>query len=130
MAAGANWREVDQLISKGPSQRAARRCDVSRGRAPATVKKYEGIQPSGCSFWRLAAEGRTFCTVPENHFNCAVGADTHNIALSPDREKETAQTLKMMFDLGYVRPEEVPRDPALAKNPESHRLLPARRNAG
>ena len=33
--------------------------------------------------------------------NCAVGAYTHNIALSADREKETEQTSKMMFELGY-----------------------------
>jgi len=35
--------------------------------APAGVEKFEGTQPSGCSFWRLAAQGRTFYTVPENH---------------------------------------------------------------
>jgi uncharacterized protein (DUF169 family) len=58
-----------------------------------------------------------FYTTPENHFNCAVGAYTHNIALSPEREKETAQTLQMMFDLGYVKPEEVPRIPRLATAP-------------
>lgn len=85
--------------------------------APANIGRFEGTQPSGCSFWRLAAQGRTFYTVPENHFNCAVGAYTHNIPLSPDREKETEQTLKMMFDLGYVRPEEVPQIPRLAKTP-------------
>lgn len=66
--------------------------------APENVKKFEGTEPSRCSFWRLAAAGRTFYTVPENHFNYAVGAYTHNIALSPEREKETEQTLKMMFD--------------------------------
>jgi hypothetical protein len=44
-----------------------------------------------------------------------VGAYTHNIALSPEREKETEQRLKMMFDLGYVKPEEVPQIPRLAK---------------
>jgi hypothetical protein len=55
---------------------------------PAGVKKFEGRQPSGCSFWGLAAEGRTFYTIPEIHFNCAVGAYTHNIALSPERKKE------------------------------------------
>jgi uncharacterized protein (DUF169 family) len=55
--------------------------------------------------------------VPENHFNCAVGAYTHNITLSPEREKETEQTLKMMFDLGYVKPEEVPQIPRLAAAP-------------
>jgi uncharacterized protein (DUF169 family) len=55
--------------------------------------------------------------VPEDHFNCAVGAYTHNIALSPEREQETGVTLKMMFDLGYVKPEEVPQIPRLAKAP-------------
>jgi uncharacterized protein (DUF169 family) len=85
--------------------------------APAGVAQFSGTEPSGCSFWRLAAAGRVFYTVPENHFNCAVGAYTHNIALSPEREKETEQTLKMMFDLGYVKPEEVPQIPRLAKTP-------------
>jgi uncharacterized protein (DUF169 family) len=86
---------------------------------PANVSRFEGSEPSGCSFWRLAAAGRTFYTVPENHFNCAIGAHTHNIALSPKREKETEQTLKMMLDLGYVKPEEVPQIPRLAKTPKA-----------
>ena len=51
--------------------------------------------------------------------NCAVGAYTHNIALSADRAKETKQTSKMMFELGYVRPEEVPQIPRLAKGPKA-----------
>lgn len=49
----------------------------------------------------------------------AVGAYTHNIAMSADREKETEQTLKMLFELGYVRPEEVPQIPRLAKGPKA-----------
>jgi uncharacterized protein (DUF169 family) len=85
--------------------------------APADVEKFSGSVPSGCSFWRLAAEGKTFYTVPENHFNCAVGAYTHNITLSPERENETGQTLRMMFELGYVKPEEVMQIPRLAKVP-------------
>jgi uncharacterized protein (DUF169 family) len=86
-------------------------------RAPDGVKQFEGSEPSGCSFWRLAADGKTFYTVPEDHFNCAVGAYTHNIGLSPEREQETGITLKMMFDLGYVKPEEVPQIPRLSKTP-------------
>jgi uncharacterized protein (DUF169 family) len=85
--------------------------------APNDVERFEGSEPSGCSFWRVAADGRTFYTVPENHFNCAVGAYTHNITLSPERESETGQTLQMMFELGYVKPEEVPQIPRLAKPP-------------
>jgi uncharacterized protein (DUF169 family) len=87
--------------------------------APTNVKNFEGSEPSGCSFWRLAAAGRTFYTLPQNHFNCAVGAYTHNIALSPEREKETEQTLKFMFELGYVKPEEIPQIPRLPKAPKA-----------
>jgi uncharacterized protein (DUF169 family) len=85
---------------------------------PDNVSRFEGTEPSGCSFWRLAADGQSFYTLPQNHFNCAVGAYTHNIALSPDREKETEQTLKMMLDVGYVKPEEIPQIPRLAKSPK------------
>jgi len=84
---------------------------------PAGIERFEGSEPSSCSFWRLAAAGKVFYTLPENHFNCAVGAYTHNIALSKEREKETEQILKVMFDLGYVKPEEVPQIPRLAKAP-------------
>jgi uncharacterized protein (DUF169 family) len=84
---------------------------------PESVRKFEGTEPSGCSFWRLAAKGQAFYTLPEHHYNCAVGAHTHNIRLSAERSDETAQTLKMMFDLGYVTPEEVPQIPQLPKTP-------------
>ena len=111
------WKLLEQRV--GAAVKLARRpVAVSfLEAAPAGVQRFEGTEPSGCSFWRLAAEGRVFYTVPENHFNCAVGAYTHNIALSPERERETEQTLKMMFDLGYVKPEEVPQIPRLPKAP-------------
>ena len=119
MSTSTNWRELEQRIVKviktGVRPVAVAFLDAE----PEGVKKFEGTQPSSCSFWRLAAEGRTFYTIPENHFNCAVGAYTHNIALSPVRKKETEQTLKMMFDLGYVKPEEVPQIPRLAKSPKA-----------
>ena len=119
MSASAEWKELAQRVATGI--KAGRRAVAVTflDAAPTGVTKFEGTEPSGCSFWRLAAEGLTFYTVPENHFNCAVGAYTHNIALSPEREKETEQTLKMMFDLGYVRPEEVPQIPRLAKSPKA-----------
>jgi uncharacterized protein (DUF169 family) len=117
MSRASNWDELEQRI--GAAVTLARRpVAVSfLESAPQNVEKFSGTEPSGCSYWRLAAGGQVFYTVPENHFNCAVGAYTHNIALSPAREKETEQTLKMMFDLGYVKPEEVPKIPRLAKTP-------------
>lgn len=113
----SKWKELEERIAK--TVKLARRpvAVAFLDAAPQGVQKFSGTEPSGCSFWRLAAEGRVFYTVPDNHFNCAVGASTHSIALSPEREKETEQTLKMMFELGYVRPEEVPQIPRLAKAP-------------
>jgi uncharacterized protein (DUF169 family) len=84
---------------------------------PAGVHHFSGTEPSGCSFWRLASAGRVFYTVPSDHFNCAIGAYTHNVPLSPDREKETEQTLQLMFGVGYILPEDVPGIPRLAKTP-------------
>ena len=119
MSAGTNWQALEQQIAKVVKSSVRPIGVAFLDEEPSGVKKYEGTQPSGCSFWRLAAQGRTFYTLPENHFNCAVGAYTHNISLSADREKETEATLKMMFDLGYVKPEELPQIPRLAKPPKA-----------
>ena len=84
---------------------------------PQGVTKFEGAEPSGCSFWRIAAAGKTFYTVPSDHYNCAVGSHTHNIPLPPERAKELAQTLSFMTDIGYIKMEEVPGIPQLGKMP-------------
>jgi uncharacterized protein (DUF169 family) len=114
----SNWSDLERRFRAGVKL-ARRPVSVSfLDSVPTNLARFSGTEPSGCSFWRLAAaDGGVFYTLPENHFNCAVGAYTHNIALSPEREKETEQTLKMMFDLGYVKPEEVPQIPRLAKAP-------------
>jgi uncharacterized protein (DUF169 family) len=117
MSGLAEWKGIEERIAGAVTLGRRPVAVAFLDAAPAGVARFEGTEPSSCSFWRLAAAGRVFYTVPENHFNCAVGAYTHNIALSPEREKETEQTLKMMFDLGYVRPEEIPQIPRLAKAP-------------
>ena len=119
MSATWNAKEMEQQI--GAVTKAARRpvAVTFLQEFPSDTQKFDGTEPSSCSFWRLAATGRTFYTVPESHFNCAVGAYTHNIALTPEREKETEHMLKLMFDLGYVKPEEVPQIPRLPKAPKA-----------
>src|SRR5690349_15418155 len=69
---------------------------------PAGVEKYEGVQPSGCSFWRLASQGRTFYTVAADHYNCPIGSHTHNIPLPPERAHELPDTLGFMTGIGYI----------------------------
>jgi uncharacterized protein (DUF169 family) len=88
-----------------------------RDAAPSGVEALAGTQPSGCSFWRLAAAGRVFYTVPSDHYNCPVGSYTHNIPLPKEREAELAGTLTMMVNIGYLRMEEVPGIPRLPSTP-------------
>jgi len=73
---------------------------------PSGVEKFSGSVPSSCSFWKLAAAGRTFYTVPSDHWNCPVGGYTHN-TLTADRMPELQQVLSLMGDIGYIRMEEV-----------------------
>ena len=84
---------------------------------PEGVAKFEGTVPSGCSFWSLAAKGRSFYTVPSDHFNCPIGSYTHAIDLPPERTAELEQTLSLMTSVGYVRMEEVPAIPRLSRTP-------------
>jgi uncharacterized protein (DUF169 family) len=126
MMMGTSWKDLETRISSAVKLPRSAVAVGFLDAAPAGLEKFEGTQPSGCSFWRLAASGKSFYTVPENHFNCAVGAYTHSIPLSAAREKETEQTLKMMFDLGYVKPEEIPQIPRLAKTPAAIAYAPLR----
>src|SRR5687767_7016242 len=84
---------------------------------PEDVERFTGLQPSGCSFWRLAAAGRVFYTVPEDHYNCPIGSYTHNIPLPAARQHELTDTLSLMGEIGYLRMEEVPGVPRLPRTP-------------
>jgi uncharacterized protein (DUF169 family) len=86
-------------------------------RPPADVPKFDGSVPSGCSFWRFAGSGKSFYTVPSDHFNCPIGSHTHGIALPSERQKELSDTLNFMSQIGYVRMEEVGKIPTLPKQP-------------
>jgi uncharacterized protein (DUF169 family) len=76
-------------------------------RVPEGIARFEGSEPSSCSYWRLAAAGRTFYTVPSDHWNCPIGGYTHN-TLTAERMPELQQVLGLMSEIGYVRMEEIP----------------------
>jgi uncharacterized protein (DUF169 family) len=85
---------------------------------PEGVPAYAGeAVPAGCSFWQLARQGRSFYTSQADHYNCAVGAHTHGIALPPERQGELANTIGFMVSAGYLRLEEVPAIPTLKQAP-------------
>ncbi len=88
-----------------------------RDEAPNGVERLAGPQPSGCTFWSLASDGRVFYTAPEDHYNCPIGSYTHHIPLPREREHELNDTLSLMSDIGYLRMAEVPNVPRLPKTP-------------
>lgn len=104
----ANYPELELRLTQ-PLKLARRPVAVTfRESPPPGVAQFTGTMPSGCSFWRLAAEGRTFYTVPGDHYNCPIGSYTHNIALPPDRAPELEQALGLMAGAGYIKMEEIP----------------------
>jgi uncharacterized protein (DUF169 family) len=84
---------------------------------PEGVDKFDGVVPSGCTFWRLAADGSTFYTVAGDHYNCPVGAYTHNIPLPESRAAELPQVLSIMMGVGYLKEDEIPGIGRLAGTP-------------
>jgi uncharacterized protein (DUF169 family) len=84
---------------------------------PVGVGAWSGAVPAGCFFWKKAQEGQIFYTTPSDHYNCAVGAYTHNIALPAERSGELEQTVGFMVGNDYIRMEEVPGIPTLPATP-------------
>jgi uncharacterized protein (DUF169 family) len=111
------YREIEQKFSQALGLRKRPVAVKFQAAPPAGVSKFEGAEPSSCSFWRLAAAGKTFYTVASDHYNCAVGSHTHNIPLPPERAQELEQTLSFMTGLGYIKMEEVPGIPRLSETP-------------
>jgi uncharacterized protein (DUF169 family) len=109
--------------------------------APAGIPRVADVGPSGCSYWKRAAEGHTFYTEEADHYNCPIGAYTHGIDLPAERAQELEGVVTTMIQLGYLRSEEVagiPRRPGgfrvavyapLAETPVEPEVVLVRGNA-
>ena len=75
---------------------------------PDNIPHTEKVEASGCTYWRRAAEGKTFYTEASDHYNCPIGCYTHNVALPDAQMEELESTLGLMGELGYITMEEVP----------------------
>lgn len=75
---------------------------------PAGVPHVPSAGPSSCTYWKRAADGQTFYTEAQDHYNCPVGAYTHGVDLPPAQMNELQGVVGTMVNLGYLRSEEVP----------------------
>jgi uncharacterized protein (DUF169 family) len=93
---GLTWPPVAVAFQAGP---------------PSTLPRVEQPGPSGCTYWKLAAEGHAFYTEATDHFNCPIGSYTHGIDLPPAQSQELEGLMGTMLQLEYLRQEEIPAIP-------------------
>jgi uncharacterized protein (DUF169 family) len=79
--------------------------------APADLPGVEAAGPSGCTYWKLAAEGKIFYTEAADHYNCPIGSFTHGIDLPPAKAQELEGLVGTMIGLEYISQEEIPTIP-------------------
>lgn len=115
------WTEVDRRLSALLSLDAPAVAVSFVAAPPAGVRRFLGVAPSSCSFWSVAAgapaEKSAFYTLPADHYNCPVGAYTHNVDLPADRAHELPDVLGVMASLGYLNMDEVPAIPRWRASP-------------
>ncbi len=90
-----------------------------RKNAPAGVVRFAGDEPSGCSFWKLAAGGMTFYTIPGDHCRCALGRYTHGFPRLPGHDGELENAISMLSSSGYIKMEELHSMPHLREAPQA-----------
>src|SRR3990170_4666522 len=112
-----DYRRLEQRFTDALGLRGRPVAVAFRDAPPPGLPKFTGTEPSGCSLWRIAGSGRSFNTVPADHYNCAIGSHTHGLPLPPGRTQELDQTLSFMTGVGYLRMEEVPTIPRLPATP-------------
>jgi uncharacterized protein (DUF169 family) len=90
-----------------------------RDKPPVGVTKFAGSEPSSCSFWRLAARGMTFYTVPHDHCNCVLGSYMFNYALPAERAQELKSTVSQLTDIGCLKTGELSSIPRMQQAPNA-----------
>ena len=75
---------------------------------PAGIPRIESAALAGCSYWKLAADGRTFFTLASDHYGCPIGSHTHGIDLPEETAKQLEGLVGTMVQLEYINMAEVP----------------------
>lgn len=96
---------------------------------PSLARWAGGPVAAGCVFWDRAMEGRSFYTLPADHWNCAVGSHTHKIGLPADRTNELSATIGFMVETRYLDAGEVAEIPTLDRAPAAVAYAPATSDA-
>jgi uncharacterized protein (DUF169 family) len=120
---------MDARVTKASDILGLRRLPIKIGfldaPPPSLARWSGGPVAAGCVFWDRAMEGKSFYTLPADHWNCAVGSHTHKIGLPADRGNELSSTINFMVETRYLDPAEVPGIPTLDRAPAAVAYAPA-----
>jgi uncharacterized protein (DUF169 family) len=78
---------------------------------PEGLRHCGNAVPSGCTFWKLTAQGESFYAQAADHLGCTIGAYTHGAEMPPEKTAELSGLIETMTGLSYLQAEEVPRIP-------------------
>jgi uncharacterized protein (DUF169 family) len=78
---------------------------------PAGLERVNKPDAAGCGYWKQASAGRSFYTTGDDHLNCAVGAYTHGVSLTPEQGQQLQGLIGTMVELKYLKADEVPAIP-------------------
>ena len=84
-------------------------------KAPNNVQQIETPGPAGCSYWKLAAEGKVFYTKASDHYACPIGSHTHGIELPEEVGKDLKELVQTMVGIQYIRQEDIAKIPRRQK---------------
>jgi uncharacterized protein (DUF169 family) len=96
---------------------------------PALARWSGGPVAAGCVFWDRAMDGKSFYTLPSDHWNCAIGSYTHKIGLPADRANELSGTIGFMVETRYLDAADVPGIATLDRAPAAVAYAPAASDA-
>jgi uncharacterized protein (DUF169 family) len=112
---------MDQHVTRVQEILGLRRLPIKVGfleAPPAALPRWSGGPvAAGCVFWDRAMEGKSFYTLPADHWNCAIGSYTHKIGLPPERAAELGATVGFMVETRYLDAAEVPGIPTFDRSP-------------
>ena len=80
---------------------------------PKGISRIDESAVSGCTYWKLAVQGRTFYTEAADHFGCPIGSHVHGIDLPEKVTGELQGLVATMVELEYIGMEEVPGIPQI-----------------
>lgn len=105
----SNSTNVDELLGLRRSPVAIKYQESP----PEGIPQIDESAASGCTYWKLAAEGQSFYTEAADHYGCPIGAHTHGVDLPEETAKELEGLIGTMVELQYIAMEEIPEIPQL-----------------